>query len=75
MADPSVRFGRTVRALREKAGYSQESFADAAGVHRTAMGNLERGEVDPRLSTMVKVAKGLELSLSELFQAVEKDIS
>jgi DNA-binding XRE family transcriptional regulator len=74
MASLDVRLGRTVRALRAKAGYSQESFADAIGVHRTAMGNLERGNVDPRLSTIARIAKGLELSMSELFQAVEKEI-
>jgi DNA-binding XRE family transcriptional regulator len=62
-----------VRALRSEAGYSQESFADAIGVHRTYMGTLERGDGNPTLDMIVRVAKGLRLSLSELFQAVEKD--
>jgi DNA-binding XRE family transcriptional regulator len=73
MASIQARFGRTVRGLRAKAGYSQESFADAIHVHRTTMGAIERGEGNPTLDMIVKVARGLEVSLSELFVAVEKD--
>jgi DNA-binding XRE family transcriptional regulator len=73
MASIQARFGRTVRALRAKAGYSQESFADAIQVHRTSMGTLERGDGNPTLDMIVKIARGLDLSLSELFVAVEKD--
>lgn len=69
------RFGRTVRALRAKAGHSQESFADAIHIHRTSMGTLERGRGNPTLETILKIARGLDLSLSELFMAVEKDSS
>jgi DNA-binding XRE family transcriptional regulator len=67
------KFGRTVRALRAKAGYSQESFADVIHIHRTSMGVLERGEGNPTLDTIVKIARGLDVSLTELFLAVEKD--
>jgi len=73
MAPHNARFGRTVRALRAKAGYSQESFADAIHVHRTSMGKIERGEVSAMLDTIVLIARGLDLSLSELFQAMERD--
>lgn len=74
MSSIVVRFGRTVRALRSRAGYSQESFADSIHVHRTSMGKIERGETNPGLDVIVKIARGLDLSLSELFVAVEKDI-
>jgi DNA-binding XRE family transcriptional regulator len=73
MSSIVARFGRTVRALRARAGYSQESFADAIHVHRTTMGTLERGEGNPGLLMIVKIARGLDFSLSELFAAVEKD--
>ena len=73
VASIHARFGRTVRALRAKAGYSQESFADATHIHRTSMGILERGEGNPRLETIIKIARGLDMSLSELFVAMEKD--
>ena len=73
VASIHARFGRAVRALRAKAGYSQESFADAVHIHRTSMGTLERGDGNPMLETIVKIARGLDLSLTELFLAVEKD--
>ena len=64
--------GERIRALRTKAGYSQESFADAAGVHRTYMGTLERGEANVSLSNMHKIARALGITLSELFRTVEE---
>ena len=73
MASLNARFGRTLRARRAKAGYSQESFADAIRVHRTYMGTLERGDGNPTLDMIVRIARGLDVSLSELFTAVEKD--
>jgi DNA-binding XRE family transcriptional regulator len=73
VASIHARFGRTVRALRAKAGYSQESFADAIQIHRTSMGTLERGDGNPTLETIFKIARGLDLRLSDLFVAMEKD--
>jgi transcriptional regulator with XRE-family HTH domain len=64
--------GDRVRELRKKAGYSQEGFADAAGVHRTYIGTLERGEANVSLGNLQKVSKALEITLSELFRTVEK---
>ena len=72
MAALKVRFGRAVRTLREEADYSQESFADAIGVHRTYMGTLERGKGNPSLDVIAKIARGLGISLAQLFEAVEK---
>lgn len=64
--------GERIRALRKKAGHSQEGFADVAGVHRTYMGTLERGEANVSLGNLHKIAKALGITLSELFKAVEK---
>lgn len=72
MASLKIRFGRAVRTLREEAEYSQESFADAIGVHRTYMGTLERGKGNPSLEVIAKIARGLDLSLAGLFEAVDK---
>ena len=66
--------GERIRALRTKAGYSQESFADAAGVHRTYMGTLERGEANVSLSNLHKISTALGITLSELFRTVEKRV-
>ena len=72
MASPlRVALGRTVRALRSAAGYSQEGFADAIGVHRTYMGTLERGDGNPTLETLDLIATGLGIAVSELLRAAE----
>lgn len=73
MASIKVEFGRTLRGLRQAAGYSQEGFADAIDISRTHMGKLERGLGNPTLGTMVKVAQKLEISLTKLFAQIEKE--
>jgi transcriptional regulator with XRE-family HTH domain len=68
-----VRFGRAVRRLRSQADYSQESFADRIGVHRTFVGAVERGETNISLDNVAKIAKGLGIPLSQLFAEVERE--
>lgn len=67
-----MALGQRIRALRKKAGYSQEGFADAAGVHRTYMGTLERGEANVSLGNLSKMSMALGITLSELFRGVDK---
>jgi transcriptional regulator with XRE-family HTH domain len=67
-----VALGERIRELRKKAGYSQEGFADAAGVHRTYMGTLERGEANVSLGNLAKISTALGITLSELFKGVDK---
>ena len=68
-----VRFGRTVRRLRGQDGYSQEAFAARIGVHRTFIGAVERGETNISLDNIARIAKGLGMTVAELFAAVEGD--
>jgi DNA-binding XRE family transcriptional regulator len=70
----SVDFGLAVRRLRTSAGYSQEAFADACRIHRTSMGTLERGG-NPRLATVVKIVWQLDISLGDLFVAVDSHMT
>lgn len=65
------RFGRAVRRLREQAEHSQESFAAAAGVHRTYMGLVERGRVAPTIVVIEKIATALGMAPSELLAETE----
>ncbi len=60
------RLGQVIRTLRTQAGYSQERFGFAIGVHRTYMGHLERGTANPTMKTLHLVAEGLGLSISDL---------
>ncbi len=65
-------FGRLVRRLRKERGFSQEEFAFRVGVHRTYMGDIERGEKNVTLVTADKLAKGLGLTLAELLSELEQ---
>jgi len=62
--------GAKVRVLRLKAGYSQEDFADACGLHRTHISMVERGTLDLKMSTIRKMAVVLKMSLSELLEGL-----
>ncbi|PZF81128.1 helix-turn-helix domain-containing protein [Jiangella anatolica] len=59
-------FGRTVRAARERRGLSQEDLADLAGLHRTYVGAVERGERNVTLTTVARLALALDVAAPEL---------
>ncbi len=61
-----VAFGKRVRKLREEQGHSQESFADVVEIHRTYIGGIERGERNPTLTMIHRIAKALGVKSSEL---------
>lgn len=65
-----VQFGQRLRILRKQKGYSQEGFALHAEVHRTYLGGLERGERNPTLTILVKIARALGVPASRLLQGV-----
>ncbi len=67
------KLGRAVRRLRAQADYSQESFAAAAGVHRTYMGLVERGRVAPTVVTLEKIADALGIAPSTLLSEAERE--
>lgn len=52
-------FGDNLRAYRRSQGISQESFAQLLHVHRTYMGALERGERNPTLQSVERIAEQL----------------
>jgi transcriptional regulator with XRE-family HTH domain len=54
-------FGRNVRRERERAKLSQEQLAATAGVHRTYLGSLERGERNVALINIHKLARALDV--------------
>jgi transcriptional regulator with XRE-family HTH domain len=68
-----VKLGRAIRRLRADADYSQESFAAAAGVHRTYMGLVERGRVAATISTIEKISTALGMRASELLAEAEHE--
>lgn len=66
-----VALGQTIRNLRSERGYSQESFADAVGLHRTYMGGIERGERNLGITNLGKIASTLGMPLSRLIAEAE----
>ena len=68
----AAAFGQIVRNARIKRGLSQEEFAERCGLHRNAIGLVERGERTPNLDTIVGIARGLGMRPSRLMALIER---
>lgn len=64
--DCAREFGRRVRALRVRLGVSQEALGERAQLHRTYVGRLERGELNPSLHNVLRLASGLGVDAMDL---------
>jgi transcriptional regulator with XRE-family HTH domain len=64
-----VRLGKTVQRLRLARGWSQEQFAERSGITNKYISLIELGKINPTLDKLAAIAKGLSISLSELFAA------
>ncbi len=58
--------GETIRAERIKAGLSQEQLAEKADLARNSIGNIERAEYKVTVETLARIAKALNLRVSDL---------
>lgn len=63
--------GRNVAHYRRKANISQEELGARSSLHRTAVGQLERGERIPRADTLVKLAGSLGVTPGDLLDGLE----
>jgi transcriptional regulator with XRE-family HTH domain len=70
--EPIDRFASNLRRYRKHAGLSQERLAAECGVHRTEISLLERGGREPRLSTIVRLARALAVSPGTLLEDVDE---
>ncbi len=61
-----LRFGQRVKERRKVLGLSQDALADKCGMHRTYIGSIERGERNITLINADRIAKSLDIELSEL---------
>lgn len=66
-----VRFGAAIRARRAALGMSQEAVADYAGIDRSHMGKLERGERNVSFLNVIRIAKAIGCKPSDLFLDAE----
>lgn len=67
--------GKALRSRREAAGYSQESYADAIGMHRTYYSAIERGEKNLQLDTLERICAGLACRMWEVMKEAEAKTS
>jgi transcriptional regulator with XRE-family HTH domain len=63
-------FGKNVLAARRRADISQEELSFRAGLHRTEIGQLERGNRDPKVSTLIKLSGALSLPPGDLLKGM-----
>ena len=75
MADVRARFGRSLRGLREARGLTQEALAAASGLDRSYVGGVERGERNPSLMAIARLANALQTPVSSLFIAIDTEKS
>ena len=65
-------FGLTVRRLRKRSGFSQESFAHEAGLDRTYVSGIERGVRNPTVATLLRIAGALGTTPGALLRGADK---
>lgn len=64
--------GAAVRELRARRGLSQEWLGFKAELHRNYIGAIERGTINPTFRTLMRLADGLAVPLSELVEIYER---
>jgi transcriptional regulator with XRE-family HTH domain len=69
--EPAQAFGAAVRKARTELGVAQETLAHRAGIERSHMGKIERGEHMPTLSLVLKIARALGCSAADLMTDTE----
>ncbi|HCF9567213.1 TPA: helix-turn-helix transcriptional regulator [Pseudomonas aeruginosa] len=74
-AELAQAFGAAVRALRTERGIAQESLANLAGIERSHMGKVERGEHMPTLAIIFKIASALECSTAVVMTETERQLA
>jgi transcriptional regulator with XRE-family HTH domain len=65
-------FGRAIKRLRVVRGISQEQLGYDSGLHRTYVGGIERGERNPSLANIIRIAEALGVPASELMAESER---
>ena len=74
-AEPAIAFGAAVREERINQGIAQEVLAHMAGIERSHMGKIERGEHVPTLPLILKIARALKCSAAHLMTLTEAKLA
>ncbi len=69
-----IQFGKRLRKLRkELTNLSQENFANHIGMDRTYYSSIENGNRNVSLLNILKIAEGLNITISDLFLDIENE--
>lgn len=66
-----IAFGKRVREMRKSKGISQEKLAEMAGIDRSYMGNIERGEKNVTLKKVYEICDTLDVEIQDLIQDID----
>ncbi len=61
-----IELGDAIRRRRDKLGMSQEQFSEVVDCHRNFVGRVERGQQNPTIDTLVRIAKALDCTVREI---------
>lgn len=67
--------GENLKTIRKARGYSLDQVSDLTGVSKAMLGQIERGESNPTVSTLWKIARGLQISFSSLIKEEDSDVT
>src|SRR6266516_1355638 len=71
---PEKAFAKVLREVRKERGLSQEALGFDSGYHRTYIGMLERGLMNPSLRTILSLSSALEISAGDFVGRVERSL-
>jgi transcriptional regulator with XRE-family HTH domain len=69
--DPTAQFAANLRRLRDAAGLTQDQLSDATQMAPSEISRYERGDRDPQLRQIVRLARGLGVPLTELLAGID----
>jgi XRE family transcriptional regulator, regulator of sulfur utilization len=65
------KLGERIRIIRKEKGLSQDQLGELADLHTNHIGAIERGEKNVTIESIIKVSKGLNITLEELFRYID----
>ena len=68
--DATAQFGENLRRLRRESGLTQEGLSARTKIDTGEISRLERGARDPQLRTIVRIARGLDVTVAELLAGI-----
>ena len=68
--EPKVQVGKNIRVHRKRLDLTQEALAERCDMHPVELGRAERGKRDLRVSTVVRIAQGLEIAPAKLLDGI-----